>query len=823
MKIRYTTSLFLIGCLFLFAASPAFAQKRQIKKADSAYVYHSYYDALKIYQKNYGKLRKGEEKDRVAFRIAECYRQAGFAKQAVSQYKRLARAKYYMIEPKIYLYIAQMQLVNGDFADAYENFKTYLDFIPNDTMAQLSLISALKVEDAMSNISRYEISNVAKLNTKDSDYTPRYYTIEGDIITFTSTREGVTGKKLDSWTGQRFSDIWVSKVDEKGEWSTPEKLDQNEKTSTDLNESDASFCHDGTVMYYTYCNNDKKKSNRCVIKTSSFDGTAWSEPVEVNIAGDTISDFIHPHISEDGSKLYFASNKEGGYGDLDIWFAVGSGSEFTEAINAGPFVNTPKKENYPFLRNDTSLYFSSTGHNNLGGYDIFKATLTDESEHFMNVENLSYPINTNSDDFGICFIQGENRGMFSSNRAGGKGSDDIYYFNLPDVIYTLSGFIKNSDNMQPLSDVEVEIISSSGKIYRTLSNSKGFYRFDNSQIRPEESYDIFVDKHGFLNQQSSASTEGLVLSADLVVDFSLEKIPQGPVVLPEILYDLGAWELKPMYEDSLIDLVMLMEKNPRLVVELASHTDVRPILMGNDSLSQLRAVSVVEYLIRRGINSERLVAKGYGSRVPRELSTNMSISIGGFEYTFDSGIVLTPEYIESLPTAERKEAAHSLNRRTEFSVLRDDFIPSTNGEENTEVKVGIGSTEEDAEIIFAINPNGMVEFTSIVNGTGMQTLYSEKSRHCVIHTDAAYNLLLAGKLSKKDFADQEKAFDEDGEVLPGKKLVIKEIKIGKYYIKNLELTTTTDLSAEILLNKSALHSLGNIVLDRESSLLKFEK
>ncbi|MDE5703577.1 MAG: hypothetical protein K2H70_02000, partial [Bacteroidales bacterium] len=364
----------LLVALGLFAGSmpsPALAQKKQIQKADTAFTYHSYYKALSLYQKAFSRLKKADkaEKDRLLFQIAECYRLAGQCKPAAAQYKRAIRAKYYMYEPKVFYYLAQLQLLQGDFAGAYENFDAYLDFIPDDSTAIAGRAAAKRVEEAMQNITRYEIENVKKLNSRDGDWAPRYYTPEGDIITFTSTREGVTGKKLDPWSGQRFSDIWVAKLDAKGEWSAPERLDQNEATSTDLNESDAAFCQNGGTMYYTYCYNTKKMRNRCIIRTSTFDGTAWSDPVDVNIGGDTISDFIHPFVTEDGGTLFFSSNREGGEGGLDIWYAKGSGGEFREPVNLGPFVNSKEREAYPFLRNDTLLYFASTGHGSMGGYD----------------------------------------------------------------------------------------------------------------------------------------------------------------------------------------------------------------------------------------------------------------------------------------------------------------------------------------------------------------------------------------------------------------------------------------------------------------------
>ncbi len=811
-----------LGLLTGSALSSAHAQKKQIQKADTAFTYHSYYKALALYQKAFSKLKKADkaEKDRILFQIAECYRYAGQCKPAASQYKRAIRAKYYMYEPKVFLYLAQLQLNLGDFEGAYENFDAYLDFIPDDSTAIAGRAAAQRIEEAMQNLTRYEIENIKKLNSRDGDWAPRYYTPEGDVITFTSTREGVTGKKLDPWSGQRFSDIWVAKMDAKGEWSTPERLDQNEVTSTDLNESDAAFCQSGGTMYYTYCYNTKKQRNRCIIRTSTFDGTSWSDPVDVNIGGDTVSDFIHPFVTEDGGTLYFASNRAGGEGDLDIWYAKGGGGEFGEPVNLGRPVNSDAKEAYPFLRNDTLLYFSSTGHGSLGGYDIFKATMHDGV--FTDVENLGYPINTNADDFGICFLPGLNKGMFSSSRAEGRGSDDLYSFYLPDIIFTLSGTVRNDDNMQPLADAEIHLSGSDGMIIRTLTNSKGFYRFDNHQIQPQTTYQLTVEKKDFLGAEATETTVGLIASTDLVRDFSLSKVPQGPVVLPEILYDLGRWELKPQYEDSLFGLILLLEKNPRLVIELASHTDVRPIAMGNDSLSQLRAQSVVDYLITRGIHPQRLVARGYGAQVPRRLQTDLASTFGGETFVFEAGTVLSPAYIDSLPDRNRREAAHQLNRRTEFSVLRDDFIPTVDADEAAGGAIGLGDLLRDRSVPFQRNPNGLPEFTVIVNGMGLQAVLSEKAKLPQISTDAVMRLLQAEKLSKKHFKDGADAFDEDGEVLPNKRVSLQEIKVGRFYIDRTECVTVEELPADLLLTRPALKKAGDYTIDTEQDEIRFE-
>ncbi|MDR0618272.1 MAG: OmpA family protein [Bacteroidales bacterium] len=787
------------------------SQNKILRKADTAFKYQRYNTAVTAYQKAFAKLKKSdrERQSYVLYQIAEAYRNSGQYSKAISQYKRAVKARYYVQDPSVYLQTARLQLSLGFFADAIENFDFYLEYIPDDTVAINGRAAGVIGMEAIEKPTRYEVENVRKINMRESEWSPRYVTDEENVIAFTSTRAGVTGKKIDEWSGQRFSDIFICKQDAKGEWSTPEKIDKNENISTKYSESDAVFIDNGNTSYFTFCSNEKKKDGRCIIKMSKFDGAEWSKPEDVIIGGDSVSDFIHPYITPDGNTLYFASNKAGGYGDLDIWKASGNGTSFGEPENLGACVNTKDKESYPFLRNDTLLYFSSLGHNSLGGFDIFSASLTDSG--FCNVTHLDYPINTNSDDFGICFFSGQNKGFFSSNRAGGKGMDDIYSFYLPDLLFSIAGTVKNDESMQPISDAVVSLIGSDGMFVHTRTNSKGFYKFDNRQVKPSTTYSMTVEKKDFLEAEATETTVGLTQSKDFVRNFTLQPVPKGAVTLPEILYAVGKWDLQEQYQDSLIGLITLLEKNPRLIIELASHTDIRPIAIGNDSLSQLRAQAVVDYLIERGIHPERLIAKGYGARVPRMLA----ISVSGF----DSGVVLNEEYISSLSDKNRQEQAHQLNRRTEFSVLRDDFIPSDG---NKSVFASLGSNENLNKIPYTENPDKNPEFDVIINGVGLRAVLMEKAKTGVISTNACLRLLQLGKLGKNNFKNKEKAMNEDGEILAGQKVTLSDIRIEQFYLYEVELTTADELPADIVLNKAIMSLIGKYSVDKAAQEIVVE-
>lgn len=807
--------------LFLGINLSSFGQK-VLERADKAYELSQYNLAIELYQKAFSKQKKKDQeiKNRIIYQIAQSYRLSGQPKRATQQYRRAIKAKYYTTEPKVYFYLADVLKFQGEYEEAESMYADYLNIVPDDSSAIHNIEACRNSLDWISNPTRYEVEYVKKLSSRDNDWAPRFLDKNCTDIVFTSSREGATGKKKDDWTGQRFSDLFISSQDKKGAWSTPKLLEEEGIINTVANEGEAFFSADGNTIYYTFCGTERKKQSGCQIYVSSFNGSTWSDPTLLKLTSDSAADCVHPYLNADETVIYFASNMPGGEGDLDIWHATRSskGSNFGEPVNAGKMINTSGKEAFPCLFNDTTLYFSSTGLIGLGGYDIFKATKIDNQ--WENVENLKTPVNSNADDFGIVFYPNVQSGFFSSNRRNGR-DDDIYSFLLPTVSFTISGVIKDDSTLQLIPLAFVQMVGSDGSSVQTKTNNKGFFRFESSQVKSNVTYQIHVTKEGYLDKEAIETTIGLHSGKDIVRDFRLSPIPKGPVVLPDILYDLGKWDLKEQYQDSLIGLIEILEKNNRLVIELASHTDSRPIAMTNDSLSQYRAQAVVNYLIDRGINPGRLVAKGYGSKVPRSLTQDITIKYNKKSYTFPAGTVLTDEYIKSLKDKDEQEAAYQLNRRTEFSVLRDDFIPETTNKPVEALIVQDISNEN--KIPFELNPNGKPEANVIINGLSYTFVYDESAKENSMDISAVMKLLKTGKLNKNDFKDKDKAFDEDGEIVPSSVFTLKNIKIGKYDINQVSVRAVdSDMPASVILNKSTLNKMGTIRIDMKNQCFILE-
>ena len=264
-------------------------------------------------------------------------------------------------------------------------------------------------------------------------------------------------------------------------------------------------------------------------------------------------------------------------------------------------------------------------------------------------------------------------------------------------------------------------------------------------------------------------------------DVVLRPIPKKPVVLPDILYDLAKWDLKPQFQDSLQGLIETLDANENIVIELASHTDSRDTEERNDVLSQKRAQSVVDYLISRGIDPDRLVAKGYGERVPRTLTKDITLS----GYVFKSGTVLTDSVINLLPNTQIKEAGHQLNRRTEFSILRNDFIPKTTPVKTVAPKIEMVTTPEENSVEFRLVREYLYELTCFINGNTSAVEYDPAEKECYISPAETLKLLTSGAISKEDFEGDPAKIIGEGTVADKSVFNIKELRIGKNGIYDL--------------------------------------
>ncbi|MDR0368376.1 MAG: OmpA family protein [Bacteroidales bacterium] len=829
---------FFISFTLIFSGI-SFAQKVPAAEADKAFSTFQYKTAADLYKKAYGKVKKNlVEKRRIMFRMSECYSMMGDLKRAEQQYLRLEKVNYQKYNPLIFMRLADIYRIKKDYPTALKYYEKYKAVAPDDPRTDSRIESCKLAPQWINNPTRHEVENMKKLNSPQSDWSPAWGvpTKENEIV-FTSSREGSTGKAEDVWSGQSFSDLYVSTkpksklVDFPGEWTAPVLLDKNEIVNTDANEGEGSLNPKGTTLYFTRCPNEKKTLSYCKIYQVTKKGKSWGTPEEIVIGPDSF-DYVHPTVSSDELTLYFSSDMPGSNGGYDIW-AISRDKKsrpFGSPVNLGTNINSYDHEMFPSLENDTTLYFSSKGHVGLGGYDIFKSKK--ENGEWTPAENMKYPVNSEADDYGILFdhspvldpasgFQFIEKGYFTSNRAGGRGMDDIWTFKLRPLVFTLSGFVRDSVTRQFIDGAAVTVTATDGSSYKTTTDIRGYYNFDKTKILGELTYDITVKKDGYYendNAKGRETTVGLTENKDLKRDFVINPLPKDPVVLPDILFKLGEWDLLPASKDSLQVLLKIMEENPTFVIELRAHTDNRPIPMTNDTLSQRRAQSSVNYLIEEGIDPERLVAKGYGERSPRILDKDRT-SRG---YTFKKGTRLTAEYINSLRSRNEQEAAHDLNRRTEFLILRDDYVPKDKVED-VDRKATISIVMEDF-IPVQIEENA-VYGTCYVNSKTLRFTIEQGVEKFTVSYEQAMRFLKDATITVGDFElGVEAIVAEDGTIIDKSVLYLNSVQIGDDVLENVEVKVIKDQKVPIVIgSKTFEEEFGKYTVNQNEGKLIFNK
>ena len=317
---------------------------------------------------------------------------------------------------------------------------------------------------------------------------------------------------------------------------------------------------------------------------------------------------------------------------------------------------------FPTFRPNGDLYFSSNGHQGLGGLDICIAKL-DKSGKKIVIEHPGYPLNSQGDDFGMTFEGAHNRGFFSSNRGDGRGWDHIYSFEKPEIIQTVTGWVYEMESYE-LPAAQVYIVGNDGTNKKVSVKGDGSFT---EVVEPGVDYVMLATCKGFLNHKEEISIKPTEVSEDHVLQFPLASI-QVPVLIDNIFYDFDKYSLRKESETALDELVKLLEQNPNVTIELSAHCDYKGSDAYNKKLSQRRAETVVRYLIEKGIKADRLTPVGYGKQKPKTIRKKLTEKYNWLK----EGDVLTEDFIKKLDK-EKQEICNQLNRRTEFIVLRTTY------------------------------------------------------------------------------------------------------------------------------------------------------
>lgn len=644
----------LMLCMLLMACGA----DRALKQGDQLYATGDYFDAAAQYRKAYSQTSPKERTQRgqIALRQAECYRRINYTTRAITAYRNALR--YKQGDSATCMALGQQLLKVGQYKEAAKVMTEMLDSCPQNSMAQALLASARKAPQWKKEESRYKVKREDVFNSRRSDYSPVLAGAEHDRLYLTSTRNEATGDDISGITGTKNADIFMAQKDEQGRWQRPQVIDTELNSNAD--EGACCLSPDGRTMYLTSCLSDERYPRFATIVTSRRSDATWNKPQPLPITRDTLSLYAHPAVSPDGQWLYFVSDMPGGMGGKDLWRVRLTEAGMGGVENLGAPVNTPGDEMFPTFRPNGDLYFSSDGHEGMGGLDIYIAHPTASG---WTIEHPGYPLNSMGDDFGMTFEGNKNRGFFSSNRGDAHGWDHIYSFENPEIIQMVKGWVYEREGYE-LPQAVVYMVGNDGTNLRLSVMNNGSFT---QTVRPGVDYVLMASCPGYLNHQTELHVVETEESQEHVLQFPLASIT-APVLIDNIHYDFDRATLRPESMAALDSLVTLLNTNPYVAIELSAHCDYKGKGDYNKRLSQRRAEAVVRYLTAHGISVDRLTAVGYGKEQPKTIKHRLAV-----RYPFlQENTVLTEDFIKTL-TPEQQEICNQLNRRTEFRVTNTTY------------------------------------------------------------------------------------------------------------------------------------------------------
>lgn len=462
-----------------------------------------------------------------------------------------------------------------------------------------------------------EIKNMA-INSKYSDFSPMFHKDSSLVYASAHDSAFITTRRY-RWTNQPFLDLYVAQAQGDGEnLSNPKKFSKN--INTKYHEASVSFSPDQKTIYFTRNNYGKRLKrgkngiNHLKIYQSNFVDGDWTKAVEVPFNSEDYSTG-HPSVSPDGKKLYFVSDRPGGYGETDIYVVdILDNGSFTEPKNLGRTVNTAKKEMFPYIT-ENALYFSSDRTMGLGGLDIYKA---DHADGVFGVGiNLGEPINSNRDDFSYIINTSGEKGYFASNRKGGRGDDDIYSFKYIMNLNAISGSIEDQSTGEVLPDAKV-LLFNKDNIQVAEANTSMDGKFVFKDLDPGAKYTIKTMRKGYFEESTPVWTkqnEKIEIRQSLKQLKEIIKEEKGIVKLETetIFFDFDKYYIKPEAAQELDKLVEVMTEYADLVIKIESHTDAIGSKVYNKYLSDRRAKATRDYIVSHGIDPSRIQsAVGYG-------------------------------------------------------------------------------------------------------------------------------------------------------------------------------------------------------------------
>ncbi len=583
----------------------------QTKLADKFFENFGYVKAIELYEKA---AAKGDSSVHVLTRLGDAYYNNSNSDKAALWYGEALKQHKKIDAEYLYKYIQSLRSI-GKYEEADKWFKELSAVQQGDSRLKGYNPDEVDIYNKLTNKSNDVVKiNNLNINSEKSDFGSYLY---DDILYFASSRGD--DKKVYSWNQEPFLDLYQAKL-HRGD-SIPKFEDVSEIISNDINseyhEASVAITNDGKTMYFTRDNVNKRKrlkydkegtTHLKLYKAKWIDG-AWNDIEELPF-NDEVYSTGHPALSPDNKTLYFVSDREGGIGQTDIYSVeIKPSGSYGSPQNLGESINTEGREMFPFVSKDSTFYFSSDGHLNLGLLDIFKSNFLKNNNS--EPENLGSPYNSGYDDFAFFINSNSDSGYFSSNRPGGKGSDDIYSFGTSPCEQEISGVAKDAKTNMILTGVTVRLINETGKVLEEIvTKAGGKYMF---KVDCDKTYTLVGNKPDYKEDKRSTTTDGIsgtVTSVDLKLT---PLIIDSQIVINPIFFDFDKSNIRTDAQYELENIVDVMRKHSDMVIKIESHTDSRGRDNYNLKLSDRRAKSTRDYIISRGIDPSRIEsAIGYG-------------------------------------------------------------------------------------------------------------------------------------------------------------------------------------------------------------------
>lgn len=642
--------------LFLSATFFAFSQESKIRKANEKYDNLAYIDAIEIYKKV---AERGYKSKELFQKLGNSYYFNGQLPEANKWYTQLFKMNTKkadnFVNPEYYYRYSQTLKATGNQEKADNYLNLFASQSENEIRAKLYINNKDYLEEIKMNSGRYTLQHTG-INTMYSEYGATF--CKANFV-FASSRINFKGaKKRNKWDNQAYTNLLVCKVGKDGTLGEPQLF--SKKLNSKFNESTPVFTKDGKTVYFTrnnYLNGKIRKNSDDVILLkiykASYRNGEWQDIKELPFNSNEYS-VAHPALSPDEKTLYFASNMPGTLGQSDLFkVKIYQDDSYSKPENLGPEINTEERETFPFVSEDNKLYFSSSGQLGLGGLDIYVSQINPDGS-LSRIVNLGEPVNSSFDDFCYYINPKSHKGFFSSNRNMGLGFDDIYKFTedkplQTDSNKTIDFNLIDKETNHPIPDVAISLYDEKmNLVTKVISNAMGSYKLDN--LKAGKTYYIRAESEDFETIEKSFFTNFGIEKKPFILPMGqkMRKLEVGVDLAKllnfrDIYFDVDKAAIREDAVPELAKVAEFMKLKPNIIIDVRAHTDSRQSAAYNLKLSNLRAQSTVDWLVKEGgIDRERLSGRGYGE------------------------MMILNKCVDGISCTEEE---HAINRRSEFIIV----------------------------------------------------------------------------------------------------------------------------------------------------------